>query len=130
MEPWDVTFCQFSTSHESEFDLQGRLQTSKSLFIKLFVLSYRQSSRQKKAIQTAIRKNKEANAVLARLNSELQQQLKVRVDPHLDPFPLLWLCVFIISSPFLSLRLTFVLRALLVGREWVYLSFKGWLLNA
>lgn len=101
-----------------------------SLFIKLFVLSYRQSSRQKKAIQTAIRKNKEANAVLARLNSELQQQLKVRVDPHLDPFPLLWLCVFIISSPFLSLRPTFVLKALLVGREWVYLSFKGWLLNA
>ncbi|XP_009195527.2 ralBP1-associated Eps domain-containing protein 2 isoform X9 [Papio anubis] len=36
----------------------------------------KQSSKQKKAIQTAIRKNKEANAVLARLNSELQQQLK------------------------------------------------------
>ncbi|XP_026570070.1 ralBP1-associated Eps domain-containing protein 2 [Pseudonaja textilis] len=34
------------------------------------------SSKQKKAIQTAIRKNKEANAVLVRLNSELQQQLK------------------------------------------------------
>ncbi|NXV46627.1 REPS2 protein, partial [Uria aalge] len=34
------------------------------------------SSKQKRAIQTAIRKNKEANAVLARLNSELQQQLK------------------------------------------------------
>lgn len=33
-------------------------------------------SRQKKEIQTAIRKNKEANAVLTRLNSELQQQLK------------------------------------------------------
>ncbi|XP_053499710.1 ralBP1-associated Eps domain-containing protein 2 isoform X1 [Ictalurus furcatus] len=32
--------------------------------------------RQKKEIQTAIRKNKEANAVLKRLNSELQQQLK------------------------------------------------------
>lgn len=41
-------------------------------------LSDRQSSKQKRAIQTAIRKNKEANAVLARLNSELQQQLKVR----------------------------------------------------
>lgn len=41
-------------------------------------LSGRQSSKQKRAIQTAIRKNKEANAVLARLNSELQQQLKVR----------------------------------------------------
>uniref|UniRef100_A0A452IQM5 Uncharacterized protein n=1 Tax=Gopherus agassizii TaxID=38772 RepID=A0A452IQM5_9SAUR len=38
----------------------------------------RQSSKQKRAIQTAIRKNKEANAVLARLNSELQQQLKVK----------------------------------------------------
>ncbi|XP_043360245.1 ralBP1-associated Eps domain-containing protein 2 isoform X3 [Dermochelys coriacea] len=36
----------------------------------------RQSSKQKRAIQTAVRKNKEANAVLARLNSELQQQLK------------------------------------------------------
>ncbi|XP_068124795.1 ralBP1-associated Eps domain-containing protein 2 [Hyperolius riggenbachi] len=36
----------------------------------------KQPSKQKKAIQTAIRKNKEANAVLARLNSELQQQLK------------------------------------------------------
>ncbi|KAK6485508.1 ralBP1-associated Eps domain-containing protein 2-like isoform X2 [Huso huso] len=41
----------------------------------------KQSSRQKRAIQTAIRKNKEANAVLARLNSELQQQLK---EAHLD----------------------------------------------
>ncbi|XP_039911211.1 ralBP1-associated Eps domain-containing protein 2 [Hirundo rustica] len=36
----------------------------------------KQSSKQKRTIQTAIRKNKEANAVLARLNSELQQQLK------------------------------------------------------
>ncbi|KAK9401972.1 ralBP1-associated Eps domain-containing protein 2 [Crotalus adamanteus] len=36
----------------------------------------KQSSKQKKAVQTAIRKNKEANAVLVRLNSELQQQLK------------------------------------------------------
>uniref|UniRef100_A0A3Q2XXV8 RALBP1 associated Eps domain containing 2 n=2 Tax=Hippocampus comes TaxID=109280 RepID=A0A3Q2XXV8_HIPCM len=34
-------------------------------------------SRQKKEIQMAIRKNKETNAVLTRLNSELQQQLKV-----------------------------------------------------
>ncbi|KAG7467219.1 hypothetical protein MATL_G00150940 [Megalops atlanticus] len=33
-------------------------------------------SRQKREIQMAIRKNKEANAVLTRLNSELQQQLK------------------------------------------------------
>ncbi|XP_074492902.1 ralBP1-associated Eps domain-containing protein 2 isoform X3 [Sebastes fasciatus] len=34
-------------------------------------------SKQKKEIQQAIRKNKETNAVLTRLNSELQQQLKV-----------------------------------------------------
>ncbi|KAM4629785.1 ralBP1-associated Eps domain-containing protein 2 [Polymixia lowei] len=33
-------------------------------------------SRQKREIQMAIRKNKETNAVLTRLNSELQQQLK------------------------------------------------------
>ncbi|KAL2089514.1 hypothetical protein ACEWY4_014202 [Coilia grayii] len=33
--------------------------------------------RQKREIQTAIRKNRESNAVLTRLNSELQQQLKV-----------------------------------------------------
>lgn len=32
----------------------------------------------KKAIQASIRRNKETNTVLARLNSELQQQLKVR----------------------------------------------------
>ncbi|XP_029459156.1 ralBP1-associated Eps domain-containing protein 2 isoform X2 [Rhinatrema bivittatum] len=37
---------------------------------------HKQSSKQKRAIQTAIRKNKEANAVLARLNGELHQQLK------------------------------------------------------
>ncbi|KAK9518886.1 hypothetical protein VZT92_021654 [Zoarces viviparus] len=34
-------------------------------------------SKQKREIQTAIRKNKETNAVLTRLNSELQQQLEV-----------------------------------------------------
>lgn len=34
-------------------------------------------SKQKREIQMAIRKNKETNAVLKRLNSELQQQLKV-----------------------------------------------------
>ncbi|CAL8252157.1 unnamed protein product [Merluccius merluccius] len=33
-------------------------------------------SKQKREIQTTIRKNKESNAVLTRLNSELQQQLK------------------------------------------------------
>ncbi|KAM8874338.1 ralBP1-associated Eps domain-containing protein 2 isoform 2-T2 [Spinachia spinachia] len=37
----------------------------------------RLQSKQKREIQTAIRKNKETNAVLTRLNSELQQQLKV-----------------------------------------------------
>ncbi|XP_062251176.1 ralBP1-associated Eps domain-containing protein 2 [Platichthys flesus] len=35
------------------------------------------SQKQKREIQMAIRKNKETNAVLTRLNSELQQQLKV-----------------------------------------------------
>ncbi|XP_062907118.1 ralBP1-associated Eps domain-containing protein 2 isoform X1 [Mobula hypostoma] len=34
------------------------------------------SSKQKKSIQTAIRKNKEANMILVRLNGELQQQFK------------------------------------------------------
>ncbi|MGH0142448.1 UNVERIFIED_CONTAM: hypothetical protein FKN15_076616 [Acipenser sinensis] len=46
----------------------------------------KQSSRQKRAIQTAIRKNKEANAVLARLNSELQQQLKSQVSPYQEVY--------------------------------------------
>lgn len=41
------------------------------------ILSLRLLPRQKKEIQMAIRKNKETNAVLTRLNSELQQQLKV-----------------------------------------------------
>ncbi|KAG7513389.1 ralBP1-associated Eps domain-containing protein 2 [Solea senegalensis] len=35
------------------------------------------AQKQKREIQTAIRKNRETNAVLTRLNSELQQQLKV-----------------------------------------------------
>nr|XP_061790341.1 ralBP1-associated Eps domain-containing protein 2 [Nerophis lumbriciformis] len=39
-------------------------------------LYLKQTQKQKRAIQTAIRKNKETNAVLTRLNSELQQQLK------------------------------------------------------
>lgn len=34
-------------------------------------------SKQKREVQMAIRKNRETNAVLTRLNSELQQQLKV-----------------------------------------------------
>nr|XP_014424110.1 ralBP1-associated Eps domain-containing protein 2 isoform X6 [Pelodiscus sinensis] len=50
--------------------------TSSLSAIKPHLPAQKQSSKQKRAIQTAIRKNKEANAVLARLNSELQQQLK------------------------------------------------------
>lgn len=73
-----LTFVSLAPLMNLSSDLQERVQTSEFLFIEMFVLFYRQSSKQKKAIQTAIRKNKEANAVLARLNSELQQQLKVR----------------------------------------------------
>lgn len=44
----------------------------------MFYFSWcRISSKQKKAIQTAIRKNKEVNMALVRLNGELQQQFKV-----------------------------------------------------
>ncbi|XP_069827343.1 ralBP1-associated Eps domain-containing protein 2 isoform X2 [Dendropsophus ebraccatus] len=50
--------------------------TSSATSLKSHPAVQKQPSKQKKAIQTAIRKNKEANAVLARLNSELQQQLK------------------------------------------------------
>ncbi|XP_044143933.1 ralBP1-associated Eps domain-containing protein 2 isoform X2 [Bufo gargarizans] len=50
--------------------------TSSAASLKSHTAAQKQPSKQKKAIQTAIRKNKEANAVLARLNSELQQQLK------------------------------------------------------
>ncbi|KAJ8776819.1 hypothetical protein J1605_015110 [Eschrichtius robustus] len=57
----------------------------------------KQSSKQKKAIQTAIRKNKEANAVLARLNSELQQQLKVSSFLDLDYQALCLLC-FVLTN--------------------------------
>ncbi|KAJ3598970.1 hypothetical protein NHX12_032933 [Muraenolepis orangiensis] len=47
-------------------------------------------SKQKRDIQTVIRQNKESNAVLTRLNSELQQQLKevhqqrITLESHLD----------------------------------------------
>ncbi|XP_074916405.1 ralBP1-associated Eps domain-containing protein 2 isoform X17 [Chelonoidis abingdonii] len=50
--------------------------TSSLPAVKPHLPAQKQSSKQKRAIQTAIRKNKEANVVLARLNSELQQQLK------------------------------------------------------
>lgn len=45
-------------------------------FFALFI-SLRSVGKDKKAIQASIRRNKETNTVLARLNSELQQQLKV-----------------------------------------------------
>lgn len=45
------------------------------LFCPLYLL--RSVGKDKKAIQASIRRNKETNTVLARLNSELQQQLKV-----------------------------------------------------
>ncbi|CAI9566458.1 unnamed protein product [Staurois parvus] len=58
-------------------DLSSALNvTSSAASLKSHPAVQKQPSKQKKAIQTAIRKNKEANAVLARLNSELQQQLK------------------------------------------------------
>lgn len=41
------------------------------------VCVFRSLGKDKKAIQASIRRNKETNTVLARLNSELQQQLKV-----------------------------------------------------
>ncbi|XP_053311927.1 ralBP1-associated Eps domain-containing protein 2 [Spea bombifrons] len=50
--------------------------SSSASSVKSHPMVQKHPSKQKKAIQTAIRKNKEANAVLARLNSELQQQLK------------------------------------------------------
>lgn len=43
----------------------------------------RSVGKDKKAIQASIRRNKETNTVLARLNSELQQQLKVMVSEYL-----------------------------------------------
>lgn len=58
-------------------DLSSALNvTSSAASLKSHPAVQKQPSKQKKAIQTAIRKNKEANVVLARLNSELQQQLK------------------------------------------------------
>lgn len=48
-----------------------------STFEKAYFSVYRSVGKDKKAIQASIRRNKETNTVLARLNSELQQQLKV-----------------------------------------------------
>lgn len=47
---------------------------TKLMFVSLL---HRSVGKDKKAIQASIRRNKETNTVLARLNSELQQQLKV-----------------------------------------------------
>ena len=44
----------------------------------MYLCVFRSVGKDKKAIQASIRRNKETNTVLARLNSELQQQLKVR----------------------------------------------------
>lgn len=43
----------------------------------VYLCVFRSVGKDKKAIQASIRRNKETNTVLARLNSELQQQLKV-----------------------------------------------------
>lgn len=43
----------------------------------VYLCVFRSLGKDKKAIQASIRRNKETNTVLARLNSELQQQLKV-----------------------------------------------------
>ncbi|XP_053436718.1 ralBP1-associated Eps domain-containing protein 2 isoform X4 [Nycticebus coucang] len=64
---------QTAENHEPSTTVSGPASVAT---VKLHPTVQKQSSKQKKAIQTAIRKNKEANAVLARLNSELQQQLK------------------------------------------------------
>uniref|UniRef100_H0Y242 EH domain-containing protein n=1 Tax=Otolemur garnettii TaxID=30611 RepID=H0Y242_OTOGA len=64
---------QTAENHEPSTTVSGPASIAT---MKLHPTVQKQSSKQKKAIQTAIRKNKEANAVLARLNSELQQQLK------------------------------------------------------
>ncbi|KAK7804704.1 hypothetical protein U0070_022407 [Myodes glareolus] len=78
--PEDKVYLEASASKTKTEDMGKRLLTQDCYphhrhFLQDLV-KHKQSSKQKKAIQTAIRKNKEANAVLARLNSELQQQLK------------------------------------------------------
>lgn len=45
--------------------------------VKMRLCVFRSVGKDKKSIQASIRRNKETNTVLARLNSELQQQLKV-----------------------------------------------------
>lgn len=137
VEPYDVR--PLLVEHFSwirDFWQGSRVQTSKFCFTELFVPFCRQSSKQKKAIQTAIRKNKEANAVLARLNSELQQQLKVRGFPkwdcqafHLvvlfcfDHWPSIWFYSSWWDLPLCS-------QTPLEGRALLYLSVMGWFLDA
>lgn len=60
---------------------------------KWIIFSVRLLSRQKREIQMAIRKNKETNAVLTRLNSELQQQLKVSPPSTLLECVCVFVCV-------------------------------------
>lgn len=55
---------------------------------------FRSVGKDKKAIQASIRRNKETNTVLARLNSELQQQLKVG-----NPFTFFSVQLRMIQSP-------------------------------
>ncbi|XP_043551283.1 ralBP1-associated Eps domain-containing protein 1 isoform X4 [Chiloscyllium plagiosum] len=47
----------------------------------------RSFGKDKKSIQASIRRNKETNTVLARLNSELQQQLKILPQEEISPRP-------------------------------------------
>ncbi|XP_041067123.1 ralBP1-associated Eps domain-containing protein 2 isoform X2 [Carcharodon carcharias] len=73
-----------------------RLNATSAPDAKLHQQLQKMPSKQKKAIQTAVRKNKEANMILLRLNGELQQQFKeVRKErialesqlEHLRPVP-------------------------------------------
>ncbi|XP_060128707.1 ralBP1-associated Eps domain-containing protein 1 isoform X4 [Zootoca vivipara] len=65
---------------EDELRLEAEEQTQKTGVIAAVLASQpsipRSVGKDKKAIQASIRRNKETNTVLARLNSELQQQLK------------------------------------------------------
>ncbi|XP_078088511.1 ralBP1-associated Eps domain-containing protein 2 [Mustelus asterias] len=73
-----------------------RLNATSTPDAKLHQQLQKMPSKQKKAIQTAVRRNKEANMILVRLNGELQQQFKeVRKErialesqlEHLRPVP-------------------------------------------
>lgn len=68
----------------------GRGLLTSQIFVDISVRKgrwfFRSAGKDKKSIQASIRRNKETNTVLARLNSELQQQLKVR-SPALPAVP-------------------------------------------